>query len=601
MKKVRSTRHSIHAFYLLLLLLLAACDAGGNTTQQGKTPTAVPATPTLGLASPPIVCQAKSANAVTLTMYYSSEKQAWMDKVVPQFNNMHATACDGPITVNAIPIGSGDSMNQIASGKIKPDIWSPAGSVWITLLNDMWQKRHGSALIGSGASDALSLVLSPVVIAMWKPEAQALGWPQKAISWSDIAALSTNQQGWAAYGHPDLGAFKFGHTHPDYSNSGLDAVIAENYAALGKSRGLTIDDVKSAKAQDFVSNVESSIVYYGQSTGFFADTMFQKGPDYLSAAVMYENLVVEANDGTSYPKVGKDYPSVVAIYPSDGTFMSDHPYTIPQADWVTPARRTSAIAFRNFLLGSSQQQRAMQLGFRPADPSIQTASPIDTQHGVDPQQPKSQLFVPSADVVNAIKASWNDKRRKVDVMLILDNSGSMADAIGGVRKIDGAKDGLKEFINLLGDSDGLGLTVFSTEQHVYSQISTLGPKRQGLLGQVDGIQPDAWTRLYDTIYDQFQSIKQLSTQHRAKFIIVLTDGQDQLAPGVSDQHNLSQLIQTITPSGSDAGQGVKIFTIAYGNDADVNTLKQIASASGGQEYPGNPQNIKQVYQDISTF
>ena len=68
-------------------------------------------------------------------MYYGSEKEAWMKNVVADFNSRNITACDGPITVKAIPIGSGDSMRQILDGKIQPDIWSPAGRVWLTLLN----------------------------------------------------------------------------------------------------------------------------------------------------------------------------------------------------------------------------------------------------------------------------------------------------------------------------------------------------------------------------------------------------------------------------------------------------------------------------------
>ena len=157
--------------------------------------------------------------------------------------------------------------------------------------------------------------------------AQALGWPNKPIGWADIAKLSTNPQGWAAYGHPEFGAFKFGHTHPDYSNSGLDAIIAMNYAAVGKVRGLTSDDVNSTAVQTFLTSVENSVIHYGDSTGFFADKMFNKGPSYLSAAVMYESLVVEANLGKTYPNLA--YP-VVAIYPKEGTFYSDHPYAILQ-------------------------------------------------------------------------------------------------------------------------------------------------------------------------------------------------------------------------------------------------------------------------------
>ena len=320
--------------------------------------------------------------------------------------------------------------------------------------------------------------------------------------------------------------------------------------------------------------------------------MFNKGPGYLSAAVMYESLVVEGNESQLYPHLA--YP-VVAIYPKEGTFYSDHPFAIPQASWVTPAKKAAALAFRNFLLAPAQQQKALHYGFRPANPSVSIAAPIDAAHGVDPSQPKALLQVPSVAVINAITASWNQLRRKVDVMLILDRSGSMNDPVGGSSKIEGAKQGLAEFVNLLGDSDGLGLTVFSTDTNVLTAVSPLGTKRQATLSQINGIVADGSTRLFDTIAEQQQALQALPSKH-IKAIVLLTDGQD-----TSSQRSLKQLLSQITPSAENAGEGIKIYTIAYGNDADVSALTQIASTTGGQEYAGNPQNIRQVYLQISEF
>lgn len=567
---------------VLLLTLLAACNGNNNQNQK----------PTQAPPGPSISCTSHSSNPVTLTMYYGSEKQAWIDDVVPDFNSRNITACDGPITVKATPIGSGQSEQEILDGTIRPDIWSPAGSVWMTLLNAQWQAKHGTNLLATGATDTPSLVTSPVVIAMWKPEAEALGWPNKPIGWADIAALSTNSQGWAAYGHPEWGDFKFGHTHPDYSNSGLDAIIAENYAAVGKVRGLTTADVDASSTKEFVANVESSIIHYGDSTGFFANKMFSNGPNYLSATVMYESLVVEANDGKTYPHLADP---VVAIYPKEGTFYSDHPFAILQGSWVSAAQKTSAEAFRNFLLAPEQQQKALKYGFRPADPNVQIGAPIDSAHGVDLSQPKTTLQIPNADVINAIKSSWDEQRRKVDVMLILDRSGSMNDPIGGISKIDAAKQGLTEFVGLLGDLDGLGLTVFSDNADVLTPITALGPKRQDVLNQINGISAQGNTRLFDTIAEQFEALKTMSSKH-IKAIVVLTDGMDN-----DSQRTIDQLVSEITPTGENAGEGVKIFTIAYGGDADVDGLTRIANAAGGQEYAGTPQNIKQVYLQISEF
>ncbi|MBE3558341.1 MAG: extracellular solute-binding protein [Ktedonobacteraceae bacterium] len=487
---------------------------------------------------------------------------------------------------------------QILDGKIKPDIWSPAGSVWISLLNAQWSAQHnGANLIGTGAHDVPSLVNSPVVIAMWRPLAEALGWPGKAIGWSDIAKLSTDPHGWSAYGHPELdsqfGSFKFGHTHPGYSNSGLDSVIAMNYAAVNKRSGLTSADVKSAMAKQFVNNVESSVIHYGDSTGFFAEKMFGKGPAFLSACVMYESLVVEANNGKKYPHL--PYP-VVAIYPKEGTFFSDHPFAVLQADWVTPAKKAAAQVLRQFLLAPAQQKKALQYGFRPSDPRMQLTAPLDKAHGVDPAQPQSVLPIPNAGVVSDIGNIWQEQRRKVDVMLVLDRSGSMNDSIGDKKKIDDAKEGLQQFVSLMSDNDQLGLTVFSTGSDVISPLSPLGPKRQEVKNSINALYAEGWTYLYDTVGAQHDPLQAFPSRD-IKALVVLSDGQDTS----STKYNLNSLIEKVKAKGRNAGESIKIFTIAYGNDADVNVLKQIAEATGGQEYAGTPQDIQEIYFDISEF
>jgi Ca-activated chloride channel family protein len=564
---------------LTFLLTLAACN---DPFAQMPTP------------PPSLSCSSRSSTPVTLTLAYTTEKQAWMKDVVASFNQRHLTACDGPITVQTIPNdGSGQSMQSIVDGTIKPDIWSPAGNVWLTLLNEQWREKYGTAIVGTSANENPSLVKSPVVIAMWRPMAEALGWPQKPIGWSDIAQLSTSASGWAAYGHPEWGDFKFGHTNPDDSNSGLDAVIAEHYAAVNKKRDLTSTDINSASAREFVANVESSIIHYGESTGTFATEMFTKGTSYLSAAVMYENLVVEANQG----QFGHlPYP-VVAIYPREGTFFSDHPFAILHASWVTPAKQAAAQVFRDYLLAPAQQQKALHYGFRPGNGA--PGSPINQANGVDPAQPTTLLPVPDASVVKAIQSSWDEQRRKVDVMLIIDHSGSMNDPVGGTTKIVGARQGLAEFVSLLGDLDNVGLTEFSASAQTLSPMSPVGPKRQQVLNEINGITAGGNTRLYDTIADQFQQLQNFSSRH-IKAIVVLTDGMDD-----ASSLTLAQLIQRITPTGSNAGESIKIFTIAYGdlqsNGVNVNALTQIATVTGGQEYTGTPQNIKQVYLEISKF
>ena len=101
--------------------------------------------------------------------------------------------------------------------------------------------------------------------------------------------------------------------------------------------------------------------------------------------------------------------------------------------------------------------------------------------------------------------------------------------------------------------------------------------------------------LFDTIAEQ-QAILQRMPSNDIKALIVLTDGNDDVNPG-----SLPQLLQQVTLTGANAGLGVKIFTIAYGEDANQGVLKSIAEAAGGHEYPGDAQDIQSIYELISQF
>src|SRR5271157_1116045 len=256
-------------------------------------------------------------DSIELLFTYGSEKERWINEVTDKFNREDHHAQGGKrIFVRAIPMGSGECIDEVLNGGRQPHLISPASGAFIKLGNAESQSKTGHELIGSTEN----LVLSPVVIAMWKPMAEAIGWGKKPIGWSDILALAANQKGWQAYGYPQWGQFKFGHTHPQYSNSGLISLFAEVYAATGKSAGLTVADVDKPHTAAFVEGIERSVVHYGSSTGFFGRKMFASGPQYLSAAVLYENMVIE-----SYDSADKLAFPVVAIYPKEGTFWSDHP------------------------------------------------------------------------------------------------------------------------------------------------------------------------------------------------------------------------------------------------------------------------------------
>ena len=153
------------------------------------------------------------------------------------------------------------------------------------------------------ATDPVSFMNTPLVIAMPRPMAEALGWPDQPIGWSDILALSRSANGWADEGHPEWGRFRLGKTNPNYSTSGLHALIAQTYAATGKTAGLSSEDLQNPTVQQYGRDIESSVVHYGDITMTFLNNWFRtdrRGTalNYASAVAVEEKSLIDYNAAT---------------------------------------------------------------------------------------------------------------------------------------------------------------------------------------------------------------------------------------------------------------------------------------------------------------
>ncbi len=523
--------------------------------------------------APPPDRPAPAVVKVELSILYGSEKKTWLEEQITAFNATNPT-----IHVTGKPTGSGEAMTSILDGTEKPVIFSPASAAYVTLLNQRWQTRDNHTKPLAPAGDPL--VLSPIVIAMWKPMAEALGWPNKPIGWSDILKVGADPKGWSAYGRPEWGELKLGHTHPEYSNSGLLSVLAIAYAGAQTTRGLTTADLP--KIEKYMTQVEDSIVHYGKSTGFFSDKMIERGTSYLSAAVLYENLVIE-----SYAK-SPPLP-LVAIYPVEGTFWSDHPYSVLDAEWVTPAQRAASAKFLAFLKDRPQQERALALGFRPVDPAIKIGAPVDTAHGVDPQQPQTLLEVPDGATLDALLVTWRKTKKPADVIVVFDKSGSM----NGQPLVE-AKRGAKAFLRTLDARDQVSLLFFDNNIYPAYGPVEVGTAMAELESRIDGVSAGgetAWLSATAKAYELLASRGKASA-HRIRAAVVMTDGTDNRSTITLDE---------LTKKISGENRTATIFTIAYGEQSSRDVMKQIATAGAGSFSEGNVDSIIQIYRDLASF
>ena len=515
------------------------------------------------------------ANAVRLPFAYSPEKEKLLVPLIREFNRE-----DGEAFVEGEVVASGEAESKIADGRLEPVIWSPASSLWGRLLNFDADRPLAP-------DDNPSIVRTPLVIAMWEPFAKALGWPREQIGFEQVIRLARSNQGFAEFGHPEFGSFKYVHTNPDFSTSGLSAVVAEYYAATGKKEGLTESDVRSSKARKIVRDIERSIVHYGDTTLFIADQMRANGPGYASAVAMEEVTLLDFN------KRRGPQPKLVALYPPEGTFYSDNPFIVLNAPWVSSAQRAAARRFGDFLAERISPEVAARSGFRPADLDQEPVAPVSKENGVDPAQPERVLGLPEPRVLDRLKQTWREDRKPANVLLIVDTSGSMNDENRLVR----AKEGLKVFFDQVGRQDSVGLTIFSDRIQPLIPVGPFDRNERQLRGTVDNLIADGGTAIYDATINGFEQIRDDASPERITAVVLLTDGED-----TDSAANAEQAVQAVKAQG-DSDNQVRVFTIAYsaGAEGAAEALEAIAQASGGQPYEGDTEDIETVYRSISSF
>ena len=553
----------------------------------------------------------------------SSEKIDLMVALARSFNNSdHAETDEGCSFVRPYSKASGNAAELLATSwpedgeGPRPTIWSPAASSWGQVANQRLSDAGREPVVG----DFTSFMLTPLVIAMPEPMATALGYPETPIGWEDIVELSTSEEGWAAHGHPEWGAFKLGKTNPNFSTSGLSALIGQAYAGAGKTRGLSMEDLDNPTLDTFAREIESSVVHYGDITMTFLNNWFRTDREgtsllYASAVAVEEKSVIDYNlgnpDGVLEPGERPEPPRIplVAIYPKEGTIYSDNPLYVVDADWVTDDHRQGAEQFIEFVQQPENQEQVLEFGFRPGNPDVAVAAPIVTDNGVDPDQPSTLLQVPEPPVMVRLLDNWREQRKEARVLLVLDVSGSMKDqAVEGSSetKLDLAQRAAVESLDQFTSNDQVGLRIFTTglgpsEDESFLdilEIQPMGANREALANEITDQFPRYGTPLYDVTRQSFTDMVENYDEDRINAIVLLTDGRNEDGDTADDEQQLRELLDMLEDhtTGEQNQRPVRIFPIAYGRQADMSTLEEIAEATDALAYDASdPATITKVF------
>lgn len=516
---------------------------------------AEPFTPTVETTYPP------SLPEDTLTIAYSPDKEDLFLALVTEYNLQRE---EGTPPIHPVPVDMDEMIEGATEG------WygaiSPDSSLWVSQIDRAWQDENpdSSPLVSSIERYALT----PVVIAMLESRAEEFGYPENEIGWIDLMQFAQEDS-------------SFRWSHPSASTAtGLLTLAAEFYAANDKLESLTAADVQSDRAIQYVTEIEATVDRYGaESEDRVIVRNLAAGGRQLDAFVTQEQKVIFFNQNSPSTQL-------VAAYPEEGTFWMDHPLVLLDGPWVNDAQRRVFREFARFVSEPAQQETVLELGYRPADVGVALDAPeslIRPEFNVDPNEPTALLQVPSPGTLEAIREAWLLTKRPADIVLVIDVSGSMEG-----EKLSGVKGALFSFVDQIeGDRDRVAMIIFSDSATLVQQLAPLDD--DAMTNTIRDLQAGGGTQLYNAIEFALEHLEQQGEGDRAQVVVAMTDGQS--------EGEITVVERKLDSMESDA----IIYTVGYGEDADMTVLQRIAQLGEGQVYPSDPETIGQLYELLSEY
>lgn len=506
----------------------------------------------------------------------------------------------------------GDGWDEAQAGPL-PDVWIPDSSVWVRYAE---AGEEGSGML---PDDRPSIARSPTVAGMPQPMAEQLGWPDTQMGWNDLLPLFTERRDiWIQSGHPEWGPFRFGVADPAQSTAGMHALMS-----FGAAQNPQWAEALSAEGEQRVQAQQLLLALAGRNTRVDPSvdeqlTLLREAGEggepfaFLSAMPLSERDVWRYDRGLLGVQGEASPPPVplVALYPSEGSVDFDYPYVTLQSPQAGEQTQEAA-AFLNHLLGDDAQAQLQEDGFRNRD-NVPGAVLQDAAE-LRPDQAGPQVPAPEGAVTVAALDGWERVARTGTTLAVIDVSGSMGVRVPGtdttlldltiassVRGIElftsGSRIGLWEFSTSLPDGEEGGryrelVPIGLVDEEVSDGVT----RRQAVATALQNLELANDTALYDTTLAAFKEVQEQHDGGPLNSVVLFTDGKSD-----GDELSLEQLLEELR-SVQDPERPVQVLAIAWGPEADVESLRAVVDVTGGEVFtPGSPEEIAEVFLKVLT-
>jgi Mg-chelatase subunit ChlD len=463
------------------------------------------------------------------------------------------------LDVRLLPTAAHDVVAQLNDGTIQPpDVWIPESSLWLL-------RGRTDRVIPAGG-DAVSVAASPLVLAVSAGTATEL----------------------AGAGRPDVADL----VEPAAGRSPIAVRLSDQ--ALSPARIGTVLGLQAAvQGRDDARAVLTQMLRTADVADTSAEQLVELTASGEHAVPVPEQSVWAANTAAT----AEHTPAVVAVYP--GGYAFDYPFAILTRD---RSRQAAADILLTALTSEAGQSAFRAAGFR--DLASKAGDALSPTTGVDPLRPIESQPLNQAATEQA-ERTLTLLRTDARLLAVIDVSGSMAEEVPGAEgatRLELATQAATEGLGLYPDGTDVGLWVFAsrltdaTDHREVRPITRVGGRadRQRLataLAEAAVARGD--TALYDTALAAVREVRRQWDPNKINAVVLLSDGEDT----DDDTIGFDALLQTLR-SENDPARPVPVITIAYGPEAGVDVLAQIAQATGGASYSApDPRQIRDVFLD----
>lgn len=458
--------------------------SGGVTVRKSSLEDSLPP-----IAKYPMVVAGRGAANVEI--FVSTEKSGsgtdgWMVEAAEAFNASGAKTASGrPAGVSIRKIASGTGYQFIASGKYKPDAFSPSNHLWIRMAEARGARM--TSITEKTVGNIAGIVMKDSVAGEIEQGGGKVTVP---------AIIDATVQGRIAVGY----------TNPYASSTGLNflATILMTFAGADESKMLSPEVASTFEA------FQASVPFVAMTTLQMRDSVRQDGS--LDAFVMeYQTFIKTAELQSGYRFI---------------PFGIRHDNPLYAVGNPGPEKMEVLKQFAKFMDGRKYRDKATEYGFNPAmsyDPPFQA---------------------PSGEALVAAQHLWKQKKdagRRIAAVFLADVSGSMEGA-----RMRELKRALADGSSFIATENSIGLVTFSDRVTVLLPIKQFQMVQQSAFHTaVGGLSTGGKTAMYDGIAVSLSMLveEKQKDPNVKPVLFVLTDGETNIGMSYGDMDNIIEGLQ----------------------------------------------------------